>query len=74
MPKNNGFMPIIWIVILAVVVVVGFLIYQNYSKKQAPSETGSYLEEKYENPFDEKSQYQNPFGEEESYTNPFDNL
>ena len=69
---QKGFLPVVWLFTVAVVVVIGFFVYQNYFKKQASEET-TYLQEKYENPFEEQSQYENPF-EESKYTNPFENL
>lgn len=86
MRRQKGSVALIVIVVVLIVVALAalFLVYgskltgkQSASPGTPTSETtqsGSYLQEKYDNPFDEKSQYSNPFDESDSYTNPFDSL
>lgn len=82
MPKLNqaGVIHLIpLLIVLVIVAVIGFLIYQGVIKtplsnvipgKQAQQPEVS-LQTQYQNPFDKNTQYVNPFS---SYKNPFDAL
>lgn len=79
---NKGFILPIWLLIAVLVIIGAIVFFFLYKKPTLPqpnstqtSNSDSYLQEKYENPFTEESQYKNPFSEGSSeYQNPFANL
>lgn len=81
--KGSSALIIVIVVLVVIILVALYLAYGNRLTNRQPStgkptsqttQSGSYLQEKYENPFDEKSQYSNPFDEGDSYSNPFDQI
>lgn len=81
MVRERGIAHLLLIVLVVGVVGFALVFYFFFQKGSFPYKSvgsgtfktppSSLLQEKYENPFDEKTQYQNPFSE---YSNPFDNL